>query len=60
MGGRGDRVGFDDGPNFAANPMRLEIIEDEYGSEPFAVRVYFRGPLHWGGSPRAIRLDVTL
>lgn len=53
-------MGFDDGPNFAANPMRLEIIEDEYGSEPFAVRVYFRGPLHWGGSPRAIRLDVTL
>lgn len=48
-----------DGPNFAANPMRLEIIEDEYGSEAFEVRVYFRGPLHWGGSPRAIRLDVT-
>jgi predicted nucleotidyltransferase component of viral defense system len=23
------------------------------------VRVYYRGPLQWGGSPRAIRMDVT-
>jgi predicted nucleotidyltransferase component of viral defense system len=47
------------GPDFAASPPRLEIIEDEYGSESFQVRVYFRGPLRWAGSPRAIRLDIT-
>ncbi len=48
-----------DGPDFAAAPARLEVIEDEYGSESYQVRVYYRGPLRWGGSPRAIRLDVT-
>jgi predicted nucleotidyltransferase component of viral defense system len=48
-----------DGPDFAAAPPRLEVIEDEYGSESYQVRVYYRGPLRWGGSPRAIRLDVT-
>jgi predicted nucleotidyltransferase component of viral defense system len=48
-----------DGPDFAASPARLEVIKDEYGSESYQVRVYYRGPLRWGGSPRAIRLDVT-
>jgi len=48
-----------DGPDFAAVPPRLEVIEDEYGSESFQARVYYRGPLRWGGPPRAIRLDVT-
>jgi hypothetical protein len=48
-----------DGPDFAAAPARLEVIEDEYGSESYQVRVYYRGPLRWGGSPRAIRLDAT-
>jgi len=48
-----------DGPNYRASPPRLETVQDEYGSETYQVRVYYRGPLHWGGSPRAIRLDVT-
>jgi len=48
-----------DGPDFAAAPARLEVVEDDYGSETYQVRVYCRGPLRWGGSPRAIRLDVT-
>jgi predicted nucleotidyltransferase component of viral defense system len=48
-----------DGPDFAAAPARLEVVEDEYGSESYQVRIYYRGPLRWGGSPRAIRLDVT-
>ncbi|HUV91292.1 MAG TPA: nucleotidyl transferase AbiEii/AbiGii toxin family protein [Anaerolineae bacterium] len=48
-----------DGPDFVAAPARLEVVEDEYGSESYQVRVYYRGPLRWGGSPRAIRLDVT-
>lgn len=47
------------GPDFTAAPHRLEVIEDEYGSESFQIRVYYRGPLRWGGSPRAIRLDIT-
>jgi len=48
-----------DGPNYRASPPRLETVQDEYGSETYQVRVYYRGPLRWGGSPRAIRLDVT-
>jgi predicted nucleotidyltransferase component of viral defense system len=47
------------GPDFLAQPYRFETVEDEYGKETYQVRVYYRGPLRWGGSPRAIRLDVT-
>jgi predicted nucleotidyltransferase component of viral defense system len=47
------------GPNFAIAPVRVEVVEDEYGKESFQIRVYYRGPLVWSGSPRAIRVDVT-
>lgn len=47
------------GPDYRAAPPRLEVVQDEYGSETYQVRVYYRGPLRWGGDPRAIRLDVT-
>ena len=48
-----------DGPDYRASLPRLETIRDEYGSETYQVRVYCRGPLRWGGDPRAIWLDVT-
>jgi len=48
-----------DGPDYRASPPRLETLRNEYGSETYQVRVYYRGPLQWGGSPRAIRMDVT-
>lgn len=48
-----------DGPDFGAGLMRLEIVNDEYGRESYLVRVYYRGPLRWGGPPRAIQLDVN-
>jgi predicted nucleotidyltransferase component of viral defense system len=47
------------GPNFLIEPIRVEIIEDEYGKESFQIRVYVRGPLVWSGSPRVIRVHVT-
>jgi predicted nucleotidyltransferase component of viral defense system len=47
------------GPDFETAPARLEVIEDEYGSESYQVRIYFQGPLRWSGPPQAIRLDVT-
>jgi predicted nucleotidyltransferase component of viral defense system len=47
------------GPNFQVEPIRFEVIDDEYGSESYQARVYYRGPLQWGGSPRTIRIDVT-
>jgi predicted nucleotidyltransferase component of viral defense system len=37
----------------------LEIVNDEYGRESYQARVYYRGPLRWGGPPRAIQLDVS-
>ena len=48
-----------DGPDFEVASPRMETLRDEYGSETYQVRVYYRGPLRWGGSPRAIRIDVT-
>jgi predicted nucleotidyltransferase component of viral defense system len=47
------------GPDFAIQPVRVEVVEDEYGKESYQIRVYYHGPLVWGGSPRAIRVDVT-
>ncbi|MEA3308471.1 MAG: nucleotidyl transferase AbiEii/AbiGii toxin family protein, partial [Chloroflexota bacterium] len=47
------------GPNYEIRTSRVETLPTEYGSETFQLRVYYRGPLQWGGSPRAIRLDVT-
>jgi predicted nucleotidyltransferase component of viral defense system len=48
-----------DGPNYEITTPRVETLQDAYGDETYQVRVYYRGPLQWGGSPRAIRLDVT-
>jgi hypothetical protein len=42
------------GPNYAIEPIRVEIVEDEYGKETFQIRVYYRGPLIWSGSPRPV------
>jgi predicted nucleotidyltransferase component of viral defense system len=42
-----------------AEPYRFEIVRDDYGKETYQIRIYYHGPLLWGGSPRAIRLDVT-
>ena len=34
-------------------------MDDEYGSESYQARIYYRGPLRWGGSPRTVKLDLT-
>ena len=47
------------GPDYQASPPRLETVSDDYGDETYQVRIYYRGPLQWAGSPRAIRVDVT-
>jgi predicted nucleotidyltransferase component of viral defense system len=47
------------GVDFAAQESRMEILDDEYGSESVQLRVYYRGPHRSGGSPRAIRLDAS-
>jgi len=45
--------------DFAVRPIRVEVVDDEYGKESYQARLYYRGPLRRGGDPRAIRLDVT-
>jgi predicted nucleotidyltransferase component of viral defense system len=36
------------------------MVQDlDYGLESYQARVYYRGPLRWGGPPRAIQLDVS-
>lgn len=47
------------GPDFAAAPLRIEVVNDDYGSEAYEARIYYRGPLRWDGSPRSIRLDIS-
>lgn len=48
-----------DGPDFSIQPIHLEVVDDEYGSESYQARIYYRGPLRWGGSPRTVKLDIT-
>ncbi|MBL7134880.1 MAG: nucleotidyl transferase AbiEii/AbiGii toxin family protein [Phycisphaerae bacterium] len=45
--------------DFAVRPIRVEVVDDEYGKESYQARLYYRGPLRRGGDPRAVRLDVT-
>lgn len=47
------------GPDFNVEPIRWETINDEYGRASYQARVYFRGPLRWGGPPHSIRLDIS-
>lgn len=47
------------GPDFVAAPLRIEVVNDDYGTEAYQARIYYRGPLRWGGSPRSIRLDIS-
>ncbi len=54
-----DWISDHDGPDFRVQPIHFEIVDDEYGSESYQARIYYRGPLRWGGSPRTVKLDVT-
>ncbi len=47
------------GPDFHIQPIYFEVVDDEYGSESYQARIYYRGPLRWGGSPRTVKLDIT-
>jgi hypothetical protein len=47
------------GLDFVVRPPRFEVVNYEYGSESFQIRLYYRGSLRWGGDPRAIRLDIS-
>jgi uncharacterized protein len=48
-----------DGPDFHIQPIHFEVVDDEYGNESYQARIYYRGPLRWGGSPRTVKLDIT-
>jgi len=48
-----------DGPDFRVQPIHFEVVDDEFESESYQARIYYRGPLRWGGSPRTVKLDVT-
>jgi len=54
-----DWISEQGGPDFSIQPFQIEVVEDEYGSESFQIRGYYRGPLRWGGSPRTVKLDIT-
>ena len=48
-----------DGSDFRVQPIHFEVVDDEFESESYQARIYYRGPLRWGGSPRTVKLDVT-
>ncbi len=48
-----------DGPDFRVQPILSEVIADEYGNDSYQARIYYHGPLRWGGSPRTVKLDIT-
>lgn len=54
-----DWISEQDGPDFRIQPIHFEVVDDEYGSESYQARIYYRGPLRWGGSPRTVKLDIT-
>ncbi|PKN97696.1 MAG: hypothetical protein CVU43_17065 [Chloroflexi bacterium HGW-Chloroflexi-5] len=54
-----DWISDHDGPDFHVQPIHFKVVDDEYGSESYQARIYYRGPLRWGGSPRTVKLDVT-
>ena len=54
-----DWVSNYDGPDFHVQPIHFEVVDDEYGNESYQARIYYRGPLRWGGSPRTVKLDIT-
>ena len=37
----------------------VEKVNDEYGKESFEVRIYYRGPWPYGGSPPSIRVHLN-
>ena len=47
------------GLNFSVRPLKVEVVDDEYGLESFQARLYYRGAIGWRGSVRAIRLDIS-
>jgi predicted nucleotidyltransferase component of viral defense system len=47
------------GPDFGAAPVRLEVVSSAHGQEALQLRIYYHGPLRWGGAPRSIRLDFS-
>jgi uncharacterized protein len=54
-----DWISDQDGPDFRIQPIHFEVMNDEYGSETYQARIYYRGPLRWGGSPRTVKLDIN-
>jgi len=46
--------------DFRVRPLRVEVVDDEYGRESYQARLYYNGPLRRAhGDPRAIRVDMT-
>lgn len=47
------------GLDFSVRPLRVDVVNDEYGLESFQARLYYKGVVGWHGNVRAIRLDIS-
>jgi len=45
--------------DFRVRPVRVKVVDDEYGKESYQASLNYRGPLRRTGDPRAVRVDVT-
>jgi len=45
--------------DFRIRPVRVKVVDDEYGKESYQASLNYRGPLRRTGDPRAVRVDVT-
>ena len=47
------------GLNFSVKPIKISLIDNENRKGNLQVRIYFRGPLPYNGSPPTIKIDIT-
>lgn len=52
-------AGAASGIDFGAQPLRMRVVEEEYGRETLRFIIYWRGPHASGGSPPGLRPDIT-
>jgi len=55
----GTQVEVGCGLEFLAPRFRFEKVQDEYGSETFEARLYFRRLIHPAGAPLSVVIDAT-
>ena len=57
--GTNENIQYELGIRFDVQDPVIEKVSDEYGKESYEVRIYYRGPWPYGGSPPSIRIHLN-